>query len=79
MEEKKPNININVPEKVQSPVFSNVVQVHATDREVVINFAFIEPNSNQGVLVSKVVLTPEHTEAFIGALKNVLAKRGTGK
>lgn len=78
-EEKKPNININVPEKVQTPVFSNVAQVSATDREVVLNFAFVEPNTNQGIMVSKVVLTPEHAKLLVGVLSGVLEKQHGAK
>jgi len=78
-EEKKPNMNINIPEKIQSPVFSNVAQISATDREVVFDFAFIQPNTNQGIMVSRVVITPEHAKAFRDVLTNTLKRYDEGK
>lgn len=66
---KQVELKITIPEKTQSALFSNVAQVNATDREVVIDFAFVQPNTNQGIVVSRIALTPEHAKA----LQNVLA------
>lgn len=76
--EKKIELKINIPEKVQSPKFSNIAQVHATDREVVFDFAFMQPNTNEGIMVSRVVLTPEHAKALRDVLTTTL-KRYEGK
>lgn len=74
-ETKKPvELQINIPEKVQSAVFSNVAQVNATDREVVIDFAFVQPNTNRGIVVSRVALTPEHAKALRDVLANLLKR-----
>ena len=72
--EKKPEINILVPEKSQSAIFSNIAQVNATEREVIIDFAFIQPNTNQGIIVSKIALTPKHAIALRDALNKVLER-----
>jgi len=73
-DKKQIELKINIPEKVQSAVFSNVAQVNATDREVVIDFAFVQPNTNQGIVVSRVALTPEHAKALRDVLINLLKR-----
>ncbi|HNW96304.1 MAG TPA: DUF3467 domain-containing protein [Candidatus Paceibacterota bacterium] len=75
MEDKKQiELKITIPEKVQSALFSNVAQINATDREVVIDFAFVQPNTNQGIVVSRIALTPEHAKSLQGVLANLLKR-----
>lgn len=71
---KKQAVVINVPEQMQTPVFSNVAQVNATDREVMLDFAFIQPNQKQGIVVAKIALTPEHAQKLSQVLLDVLKK-----
>lgn len=73
-EKKQVELKINIPEKVQAAIFSNIAQVNATDREVVIDFAFVQPKDNQGIVVSRVVLTPEHAKALSDVLNNLLKR-----
>ena len=73
-EKKRVELKINIPEKVQSAVFSNVAQVHATDREVIIDFTFIQPNTNEGIIVSRIALTPEHALSLRDVLVNTLKR-----
>jgi len=73
-EKNKVELKIIIPEKVQSAIFSNVAQVHATDREVVIDFAFVQPNTNQGIVVSRMALTPEHALSLRDVLINTLKR-----
>ena len=80
MEEKKPiELKINIPEKVQSAVFSNIAQVNVNDREVIIDFAFVQPNTDQGIVVSRVALTPEHAKALRDVLIKTLKRYDDGK
>jgi len=69
-EKKQVELKMHIPERLQSAIFSNIAQVNATDREVIIDFAFIQPNTNQGIMVSRIALTPEHALS----LKSVLVK-----
>ena len=68
----KSEIKIIAPEKIQSPVFSNIAQINVSDREAVIDFAFIQPNTNQGILVSRVVLSPSHAKDLAEILATTL-------
>jgi len=73
-EKKKIGLKIMIPEKVQAATFSNVTQVHATDREVIMDFTFVQPNTNQGIVVSRVALTPEHALSLRDVLINTLKR-----
>lgn len=71
----KKNIEIFVPEKMRGGVFSNTAKVNASPREVVLDFAFIEPVSPpQGTMVSRVVLTPLHAIELRDSLNKVLER-----
>lgn len=74
VEEKKNQrkINIKVPEKSQGPLFSNMARVNASSREVVIDFSFVQPNTDEGIVVARVALTPGHAKALRDALDNTL-------
>ena len=67
---KKKELKVIIPQQLQGGVFSNVARISISPREVIIDFAFVEPNVNQAILVSRVILTREH--AF--ELKNLLNK-----
>jgi hypothetical protein len=68
-------LKINISEALQSGKFSNVAQINATDLEVTFDFAYVAPNSpNEGVLVSRIVLSPKHAESFKNAFIDVLDK-----
>lgn len=69
------NIEIFVPEKLRAGVFSNTAKVNASPREVVIDFALVEPvNPPKGVMVSRVILTPLHAVELRDSLNKVLER-----
>lgn len=71
MSNNKKSLTVNIPQHMQAGVFSNTAKVNVSQREVVIDFALLEPNvKGSAVLVSRVILTKEHAVE----LKNVLAK-----
>ena len=72
--ENKKEVEIIASEQSQIPIFSNVVRVDATKREVIIEFAYIQPNTNKGILLSRVALTPEHAKSLKGVLNQLLEK-----
>ena len=68
-------VKIIIPEAVQGGKFSNVAQIHATDTEVTFDFAYLAPNTpTEGILVSRVVITPAHAKSFLQVLEGVVAK-----
>lgn len=70
------NIQVNVKND-HVPVFSNSVQINVSDEEVVLQFLFVRRNTNQGTLVSEIVLTPQHSIRLQRALDETIKKHFT--
>lgn len=75
MEEKK-QVNISVPVEAK-PSFSNATQITVNNDTVTLQFAYVRPNTDQGQLMSEVVLTPKHAIDFQNALDATLKKHFT--
>lgn len=75
-ETNQKQVQIQVPAN-KEPSFSNTAQIHVTDDAVTLQFAYIRPNTQQGTLVSEVVLTPKHAMQFQKALDDTLKKHFT--
>ncbi|MEK9160660.1 MAG: DUF3467 domain-containing protein [Patescibacteria group bacterium] len=76
MDEEKKKVTIRIPEDAR-PNFSNVAQVNVSDDSVVMQFAFVRPNTTQGQLVAEVVLSPKHAIEFNRALDSTIKKHFT--
>jgi len=76
MSDEPRKINIQVP-ATKEPSFSNTAQVNVSDDAVAIQFAYVRPNGDQGILVAEVVLTPQHAIKFQKALDDTLKKHFT--
>lgn len=74
MEERQINIAISPDSK---PTYANSIRIHVTDEEVVLQFAWLQPDSTRGVLVSEVVLSPKHAMRFQKMLDDTLKKHFT--
>tara|TARA_B100000745_G_scaffold300595_1_gene255709 strand:+ start:14590 stop:14835 length:246 start_codon:yes stop_codon:yes gene_type:complete len=75
MEEKK-QVNITVPAEAK-PSFSNATQITVNNDSVTLQFAYVRPNTEQGQLMSEIVLTPKHAIDFQNALDATLKKHFT--
>lgn len=59
------------------PSFTNATQVTVSDDSVVIQFAYMRPNSAMGQLISEVVLSPKHAIDFSRALDSTIKQHFT--
>lgn len=59
------------------PIFSNATQVTVSDDAVIIQFAYLRPNSGSGQLISEIVLSPKHAIEFSRALDGTIKKHFT--
>lgn len=64
-------IAITMPTDAQ-PSFSNATQVNVSDDSVVLQFAYIRPNSPNGQLISEIVMSPKHAIDFSRALDTTI-------
>lgn len=69
-------IAITIPQDT-SPSFSNATQVTVSDDSVVIQFAYVRPDTTTGQLISEVVLSPKHAIDFSRALDATIKQHFT--
>ncbi len=69
-------VQIHVPQDIR-PAFSNTAQIQVSDDAVTIQFAYVRPNTEQGVMVAEVALTPQHAIKFQKALDETIKKHFT--
>lgn len=74
MERKQ--IAISIPQTAK-PTFSNATQVTVSDDSVVIQFAYVRPDTTNGQLISEIVLSPKHAIDFSRALDSTIKKHFT--
>jgi hypothetical protein len=70
------NIAISNPRN-EPPTFSNATQVTVADDSVVIQFAYVRPDSADGQLIAEVVLSPKHAIDFSRALDATIKQHFT--
>ena len=59
------------------PTYVNSIKIQVTDEEVVLQCAYIRPQEARGVLVSELVLSPQHAIRFQKALDETVKKHFT--
>jgi ssRNA-specific RNase YbeY (16S rRNA maturation enzyme) len=72
--EKK--LSITIP-KDATAAFVNATQVTVADDSVMLQFAYVRPNAENGHLVSEIVLSPKHAIEFSKALDNTIKQHFT--
>ena len=69
-------IQINIPADTK-PTFSNATQVTVSDDSVVLQFAYVRPNTADGQLISEIVLSPKHAIDFSRSLDATIKQHFT--
>ncbi len=70
------NIKIDIPTS-SKPTFSNATQVTVSDDSVILQFAYVRPNTANGQLISEIVLSPKHAIDFSRALDSTIKQHFT--
>ncbi len=70
------NIKIDIPSSSR-PTFSNATQVTVSDDSVVLQFAYVRPNTAEGQLIGEIVLSPKHAIDFSRALDTTIKEHFT--
>ena len=76
MADTQKHIAITMPQN-STPSFSNATQVNVSDDSVVLQFAYLRPNSPNGQLISEIVLSPKHAIDFSRALDTTIKQHFT--
>lgn len=73
---EKKQIAITSPPNTNA-TFVNATQVTVSDDAVIIQFAYMRPNTTTGQLVSEIVLSPKHAIEFSKALDSTIKQHFT--
>jgi len=73
---EKKQIAITSP-KDSLATFVNATQVTVSDDSVIIQFAYVRPNTTAGQLVSEIVLSPKHAIDFSKSLDSTIKQHFT--
>lgn len=60
-----------------APTFSNATQVTVSDDSVVLQFAYVRPNTTEGQLIAEIVLSPKHAIDFSRSLDTTIKQHFT--
>lgn len=69
-------ITITLPQDAK-PSFSNTTQVTVSDDAVIIQFAYVRPNTSTGQLISELMLSPKHAIEFSRSLDATIKQHFT--
>ena len=72
----KKQISITIPKNITAS-FSNATQVTVSDDSVMLQFAYVRPNTAAGQLVSEIILSPKHAIEFSKALDATIKQHFT--
>ncbi len=67
-------VKIQMDDTLASGVYSNLVMVHQTDAEMVLDFLFLQPGQPKANLRSRVVTSPRHIKRLISVLQEQMAR-----
>ncbi len=73
-EQKKNQINIELPEDMADGVYANLAIISHSHSEFVIDFIRMLPNVPKAKVKSRVIVTPEHAKRFLNALADNISK-----
>ncbi len=69
-------IAITIPADT-NPLFTNATQVTVSNDSVIIQFAYVRPNTTAGQLLAEIILSPKHAIDFSRALDTTIKQHFT--
>lgn len=73
-EEFEQQINIELSEEMAEGVYSNLVMIAHSPSEFVLDFIRIMPNVPKAKVKARIILTPDHAQRLLAALKDNISK-----
>jgi len=75
IQSKHMEIQVKVPDSVMAGVYANNVIITHTKEEFIFTFMMITPP--QGIVTSRVIMSPSHTKRLVNALQDNIKKYET--
>jgi hypothetical protein len=72
--EKDQQINIELSEEMAEGVYANLAMIAHSNSEFVIDFIRLMPGVPKAKVKSRIILTPEHAQRLLQALKENISK-----
>jgi hypothetical protein len=72
MTDQQKDIQVRVPDKIATGVYANVVNISASNNEVVLDFILHVPNQQQAVLSSRVVISRDTAQQMSDLLEALM-------
>lgn len=75
MEESKRNgIKIEIDEATAQGAYSNLAMISHSETEFIVDFIFMQPQSPNARVRSRIITSPSHAKRFLAALKDNISK-----
>jgi hypothetical protein len=66
---KMSKVKVHIDEQLANGVYSNLVMLHQTDSEMVLDFLYLQPGHPKAALRSRVITSPRHVKRLISVLQ----------
>ncbi|MEM1327886.1 MAG: DUF3467 domain-containing protein [Bacteroidota bacterium] len=73
-EQKKTQLNIELPEEVAEGTYANLAIISHSNSEFVVDFVRLVPNVPKAKVKSRIILTPQHAKRLMNALQDNIDK-----
>jgi len=74
MEEKKPEIQIEIDDITAQGMYVNLAMIGHSENEVIIDFIFLQPQAPKAKVRSRIITSPGHAKKLLAALQDNIAK-----
>ncbi|MDW8296402.1 MAG: DUF3467 domain-containing protein [Raineya sp.] len=68
-ENEQPPVDVELPADLAEGLYSNLVMISHSPTEFVFDFITMLPGLPKPRVISRIIMSPEHAQSFLGALK----------
>jgi len=73
-DEPPPKLQVQIDDELALGVYANLVVIHHSENEFVLDFSFLQPNTTRAKVRTRVISSPRHTKRLIAALQKNLER-----
>ncbi len=67
---KPPGIHLQIDDATAQGLYTNLVVINHSENEVVLDFAYVQPNTPAAKVRARIISSPRHTKRLLLALQN---------
>lgn len=69
-DQKNKEFKLKITPEIEKGTYANAISVHINKNECILDFAFSQPNSDELIVVSRVVMSHATSEALMNTITN---------